>query len=203
MIADRPAPFQVGNIYQQFSDVEQGDVQNIIEFSITMLLQKGELIRPLYMWASDLRSLASIILSCILAALPCIHCNGLPNLTPLCMCSAGTVEVRAKYDIRSPQRIRLMFQEAGVRNLSITDELESLLAPAILPRSWLNHQVLLALREAEVFVPLRARLPALFQSASTSLERNFGSDYLLTYLDDDTLIGSQTGSGGTFIFVRD
>ncbi|EIE26014.1 hypothetical protein COCSUDRAFT_61007 [Coccomyxa subellipsoidea C-169] len=155
LIADRPAPFQVGNIYQQFSDVEQGDVQNIIEFSIPMLLQKG------------------------------------------------TVEVRAKYDIRSPQRIRLMFQEAGVRNLSITDELELLLAPAILPRSWLNHQVLLALREAEVFVPLRARLPALFQSASTSLERNFGSDYLLTYLDDDTLIGSQTGSGGTFIFVRD
>lgn len=41
LIADRPTPFQVGNIYQQFSDVEQGDVQNIIEFSIPMVLQKG------------------------------------------------------------------------------------------------------------------------------------------------------------------
>ncbi|KAK9916204.1 hypothetical protein WJX75_010027 [Coccomyxa subellipsoidea] len=155
LIADRPTPFQVGNIYQQFSNVEQGDVQNIIEFSIPMVLQKG------------------------------------------------TVEVRAKYDVRSPQRIRLTFQEAGVKNISITDELELLLAPAILPRSWLNHQVLLALREAELFVPLRARLPALFQSASASLERSFGSEYLLSFLDEDTLIGSQTGSGGTFIFLRD
>lgn len=116
---------------------------------------------------------------------------------------AGTVEVRAKYDVRSPQRIRLTFQEAGVKNICITDELELLLAPAILPRSWLNHQVLLALREAELFVPLRARLPALFQSASASLERSFGSEYLLSFLDEDTLIGSQTGSGGTFIFLRD
>jgi hypothetical protein len=41
LIADRPTPFQVGNIYQQFSNVEQGDVQNIIEFSIPMVLQKG------------------------------------------------------------------------------------------------------------------------------------------------------------------
>jgi hypothetical protein len=132
-----------------------------------------------------------------------MHPSTCHRLEILRMYWAGTVEVRAKYDVRSPQRIRLTFQEAGVKNISITDELELLLAPAILPRSWLNHQVLLALREAELFVPLRARLPALFQSASASLERSFGSEYLLSFLDEDTLIGSQTGSGGTFIFLRD
>lgn len=89
-----------------------------------------------------------------------------------------------------------------MRDFNIAEELEALIAPAILPRSWLNHRVLLALREAELFVPLRAGLPAVFQSASTSLERSFGSEYLLTYLDEDTLIGSQTGTGGIFIFAR-
>ncbi|CAL8470247.1 g9789 [Coccomyxa elongata] len=154
LISERPSPFQVGNIYQDFSTVERGEVQNIIEFSFPRLLREG------------------------------------------------TAVVRAKYDVRSPKRIRLAFIDAGVRGLDVADELEALLAPAILPRSWLNHQVLLALREAEVFVPLRASLPGLFQRASNSLERSFGSEYLFTYLDDDTLIGSQTGTGGTFIFAR-
>ncbi|BDA44276.1 probable plastid-lipid-associated protein 2, chloroplastic [Coccomyxa sp. Obi] len=158
LISERASPFQVGNIYQEFSTVERGEVQNIIEFRVPRLLREG------------------------------------------------TAVVRAKYDVRSPKRIRLAFVDAGVRDLNVADELEALIAPAILPRSWLNHQVLLALREAEVFVPLRTSLPGPFpgpfQSASNSLERSFGSEYLLTYLDDDTLIGSQTGTGGTFIFAR-
>ena len=49
----------------------------------------------------------------------------------------------------------LEFQEAGIRDLQITDRAEALLAPALLPRSWISHRALLALREAEVFIPLR------------------------------------------------
>ena len=115
---------------------------------------------------------------------------------------AGTAEVRASYQVRSPRRIRLEFKEAGVKEFKISDRAEALLAPALLPRSWLSHRALLALREAEVFVPLRAGLPRAFNSASSNLERTFGSEYLLTYLDEDTLIGSQTGTGGAFIFER-
>jgi hypothetical protein len=115
---------------------------------------------------------------------------------------AGTAEVRASYQVRSPRRIRLEFKEAGVKNFKISDRAEALLAPAILPRGWLSHRALLALREAEVFVPLRVGLPRAYNSASSNLERTFGSEYLLTYLDEDTLIGSQTGTGGTFIFER-
>jgi hypothetical protein len=109
------------------------------------------------------------------------------------------LEVRAAYSVKSPRRIRLEFEEAGVRGIQITSQLETLLAPAALPRTWLNHQVLLALREAEIFLPLRTRIA---QTASANLERSFGSEYLFTYLDDDMLIGSQTGTGGAFIFER-
>ena len=115
---------------------------------------------------------------------------------------AGTAEVRASYQVRSPRRIRLEFNQAGVKDFKISDRAEALLAPALLPRSWLSHRALLVLREAEVFVPLRAGLPRALNSASSNLERTFGSEYLLTYLDEDTLIGSQTGTGGTFIFER-
>lgn len=112
------------------------------------------------------------------------------------------MEVRARWSIRSPRRIRLEFAEAGVRDIRITPLLETILAPAVLPRTWLNHQVLLALREAELFIPLRSRFSSSFQGAAANLERDFGSEYLFTYLDRDTLIGSQTSTGGTFIFER-
>lgn len=115
---------------------------------------------------------------------------------------AASVEVRASYEVRSPRRIRLEFREAGVRGLKISDRAEAFLAPALLPRSWISHQALLALNEAELFIPLRAGLPRAFNNASTALERTLGSEYLLTYLDEDTLIGSQTGTGGVFIFER-
>ena len=124
----------------------------------------------------------------------------------LCMTCAGTVEVRATYSVRTSRRIQLAFQEAGVRGIHIAPQLETLLAPALLPRTWLNHRALLALREAEVFVPLRrsqlVHVPRVIASTEKSLERSFGSEYLLTYLDEDMLVGSQTGTGGTFIFER-
>jgi len=94
----------------------------------------------------------------------------------------------------------------GGLDCRISDQAEAFLAPALLPRSWISHQALLAIREAEVFIPFRNGLPRIFSSASNNLEKNlerqFGSEYLLTYLDEDTLIGSQTGTGGTFIFER-
>ena len=42
LFSERPLPFQVGNIYQEFSSVERGEVQNIIEFRVPLLLREGE-----------------------------------------------------------------------------------------------------------------------------------------------------------------
>jgi len=52
-------------------------------------------------------------------------------------------------------------------------------------------------------VPLRRSLPTALQESAERLARGVGSEYLLTYLDEDTLIGRQTGTGGTFIFEKD
>lgn len=49
----------------------------------------------------------------------------------------------------------------------------------------------------QVRVPLRTD-----ERSAAAIERNAGNEYLLTYLDAETLIGRQTGSGGTFIFRR-
>jgi hypothetical protein len=48
-------------------------------------------------------------------------------------------------------------------------------------------------------VPLSTRLPG----ASSGSAAPVGINYLLTYLDEDMLIGRAQGSGGTFIFVRE
>ena len=58
-----------------------------------------------------------------------------------------TAVVSARYEIKSDRRIALTFEEAGVGDVKISKELESFLAPAILPRSWLTHRLLLAVKE--------------------------------------------------------
>ena len=55
--------------------------------------------------------------------------------------------MKADWTACSPRRIQLRFQEAGASRLRISDALEALIAPALLPRTWLTQQALLALRE--------------------------------------------------------
>jgi len=52
-------------------------------------------------------------------------------------------------------------------------------------------------------VPLRDNpLARALQPVRDELERAAGSEYLITYLDADTLVGRQTGTGGLFVFFR-
>lgn len=53
----------------------------------------------------------------------------------------------SRYQQRGPKRIVLEFQKAEVNNLEISPFVESLIAPAIIPRTGLNHQMLLAIKE--------------------------------------------------------
>lgn len=52
-----------------------------------------------------------------------------------------------RYTVRSGKRIALTFEEARVGGIRISDTLESLLAPALLPRGSLQHAVLLAIKQ--------------------------------------------------------
>ena len=58
-------------------------------------------------------------------------------------------------------------------------------------------------RQFRLAVPLRPELPAALQGVGANLERNFGSDYLLTFMDEEMLIGRQTAAGGSFVFLRE
>ena len=58
-----------------------------------------------------------------------------------------TLKVKAGYTVTSPRRIALRFKSAGVSDVNISDFTETLIAPALLGRSWLSHRILLALKE--------------------------------------------------------
>ena len=49
--------------------------------------------------------------------------------------------------MRSKRRIRLAFREAALGDVRISPQLEAALAPAVLPRTWLTHRLLLAIKE--------------------------------------------------------
>ena len=72
----------------------------------------------------------------------------------LCLTDDGvTIKVGVHYESRSPRRIALKFQEAGVSDVHITSLTETLIAPALLPRGWLQQRILLALKEVSHCAP--------------------------------------------------
>ncbi|KAG8084184.1 hypothetical protein GUJ93_ZPchr0010g9507 [Zizania palustris] len=53
----------------------------------------------------------------------------------------ATLMVSAKFDVLSKRNIFLQFEEVAVQNIKISEQLQALIAPAILPRSFLSLQV--------------------------------------------------------------
>lgn len=107
-----------------------------------------------------------------------------------------TLRVEASYEVKGPRTLALAFNTARVGELRISDLVQGLLAPAVLPRTPLQHELLMRLHDAALVVPLRGggvQLPPALSG---------GMAYQLTYLDEDTLIGRASGSGGSFIFER-
>ncbi|GAX72861.1 hypothetical protein CEUSTIGMA_g316.t1 [Chlamydomonas eustigma] len=153
-----PSPLQVGNIYQTFSSVEKGVVQNIIELSAPFLLQEYK---------------------------------------------GVTVTVQARYEVRSPHRISLVFDEARVGSLRISEGLEALIAPAMLPRGSLQHRLLLGIKEFQLRFPFNSARQLVMRASGDVDPIRGGGDYQLTYLDEDMLIGRATTLGGSFIFIRE
>lgn len=142
-----PSPIRVGDVYQKFTGLELGQVQNVIKFGLPGLLEPTD---------------------------------------------GVTFTVLASYEPRGARTIALTFKEAAVGEIKISPLTEALLAPAILPRGSLNHQLLMRLREFSLGVQ--------FQTAQQLAQgRAAFANYQLTYLDQDLLIGR---AQGTFIFMR-
>lgn len=64
-----------------------------------------------------------------------------------------TVCVKADWSACSGRRIQLRFREAGVSHVRISDQTEALLAPALLPRTWLTQRLLMAIQEVRAWAP--------------------------------------------------
>lgn len=135
-------------------------------------------------------------------------------LAPATMGADGGValKVDADYAKCGARTLSLTFQEARVTEVRISDLAETLIAPALLPRGSISHQILLAIKELELRFPLRGAVTAMGGPATGddgggggSRARSGGAAvgaYLLSYLDETTLIGRASGSGGTFVFER-
>lgn len=107
-----------------------------------------------------------------------------------------TFQVEARYQRRGPRSLGLRFVAAGVPHLEPSASLRAFLAPALAPRGWWTHRLLLAAQQAHIRVPL---VPPPILDAFSAQQ----GEYLLSYLDDTMLIGRTKAGGGTFIFSRE
>ncbi|KAJ8555361.1 hypothetical protein K7X08_012857 [Anisodus acutangulus] len=103
----------------------------------------------------------------------------------------ATLIVSAKFSCLSARNIYLKFEEISLQNINISDDLQAVIAPAILPRLFLSLQILQFIRTFKAQVPV------------TSPERqSVGGLYYLSYLDKNMLLGRAVGGGGVFVFTR-
>ncbi|XP_024010728.1 probable plastid-lipid-associated protein 10, chloroplastic isoform X4 [Eutrema salsugineum] len=71
----------------------------------------------------------------------------------------ATLVVTAKFDKVSSRNVYLQFEEISVRNININEQLQALIAPAILPRSFLSLQILQFIRTFKAQVPVTSTSP--------------------------------------------
>ncbi|XP_073052105.1 probable plastid-lipid-associated protein 10, chloroplastic isoform X2 [Primulina eburnea] len=81
--------------------------------------------------------------------------------------------------------------EISIQNVNISEELQALIAPSILPRQFLSLQILQFIRSFKAQFPVR-----------NLQRRSVGGLYYLSYLDSNMLLGRAVGGGGVFIFTR-
>lgn len=105
----------------------------------------------------------------------------------------ATLVVSAKFDVVSVRNIYLQFEEITVQNIYISEELQALIASAILPRSFLSLQILQFIRAFKAQIPVTNTTPG---------RRSVGGLYYLSYLDNNMLLGRAVGGGGVFVFTK-
>ncbi|KAL3537654.1 hypothetical protein ACH5RR_001020, partial [Cinchona calisaya] len=103
----------------------------------------------------------------------------------------ATLLVSAKFSVVTSRNIYLQFEEISVQNINISDEMQALIAPAILPRSFVSLQILQFIRTFKAEFPVR-----------NQGRRSVGGLYYLSYLDRNMLLGRAVGGGGVFVFTR-
>ncbi|KAL5719321.1 putative plastid-lipid-associated protein 10 [Ranunculus cassubicifolius] len=103
----------------------------------------------------------------------------------------ATLLVSAKFSVVSKRNIFLQFEEISVKDIKINEDLQALIAPALLPRTFFSLQILQFLQTFKAQVPV-----------TSPGRQSVGGLYYLSYLDKNMLIGRAVGGGGVFVFTR-
>lgn len=103
----------------------------------------------------------------------------------------ATLIVSARFNVVSVRNIYLQFEEITLQNIYISEELQALIAPALLPRSYFSLQILQFLRSFKAQIPV-----------TNPGRQSVGGLYYLSYLDDNMLLGRAVGGGGVFVFTK-
>ncbi|EEF47119.1 probable plastid-lipid-associated protein 10, chloroplastic [Ricinus communis] len=106
----------------------------------------------------------------------------------------ATLLVSAKFDVVSARNIYLQFEEISIQNIKISEEVQALIAPAILPRSFFSLQILQFIRAFKAQIPVR--------NPGNPGRRAVGGLYYLSYLDNNMILGRAVGGGGIFVFTK-
>ncbi len=149
---------QVGRIFQRFAAPVNGEgaVQNIIDFGVPFFLETRRGVRltvnarcvathtrtHTHTHTQKHRNTQMNIISVTSVYVPAwlVRQQAHMGLGVAWMCLR-------RYEVRSGHRLRLNFESAEVGQLRISEGLEALLAPAMLPRTSIQHQLLLALKQ--------------------------------------------------------
>ncbi len=118
--------------------------------------------------------------------------------------AGATLRVAARYARAGARTLRLWFDSASLGEVRISDALETLLVPALLPRTPPQMLLLQALRGARLTLPLLGLGAPGAPGADGEPGRGGAAvgTYVLSYLDEDTLVGRAAG-GGVYIFRRE
>ena len=127
-------------------------------------------------------------------------------------------------EVSSPRRLLLSFNAGRVEAPRVGGLIETLLAPALLPRGTANMQILQALRDWSLRIPLPGSPGASWEDLGLNLplpgldldgigsvpglgsnvvgRGSRGGTYLITYVDEDMMVGRSLSSGSVFVFER-
>ncbi|XP_021762749.1 probable plastid-lipid-associated protein 10, chloroplastic [Chenopodium quinoa] len=105
----------------------------------------------------------------------------------------ATLLVSAKFSVVSRRNIYLQFEEITLQDISISEQVQAVIAPALLPRTFLSLQILQFFRSFKAQIPVTSTSPQ---------RRSVGGLYYLSYLDNNMLLGRAVGGGGNFVFTR-
>ncbi|XP_024010727.1 probable plastid-lipid-associated protein 10, chloroplastic isoform X3 [Eutrema salsugineum] len=136
--------FQVGQIFQKFECRDRSDggiIRNVVQWSVPSLLEVSA--------SSLLLTLSNFTFSR----------HSYCKMNPWQEQEGATLVVTAKFDKVSSRNVYLQFEEISVRNININEQLQALIAPAILPRSFLSLQILQFIRTFKAQVPVTSTSP--------------------------------------------